>query len=81
MTYGTVEFRLGGRVQTATLGENGWIFQIEGIVDALNMHCHPSRYGPADGNPCACAVACAADLLGGKGYVVPLESMSEGTIY
>ena len=81
MIYGNVEFRFNGKKQTVVLSELGWSFAEKAIVDSLNIHCDPSRYGPADGDKMACAVRDAAELLGGEGHVVSLESMPEGTVY
>ncbi len=81
MIYGSVEFQFNGKKQTAVLSERGWSFTEKVIADTLNIHCDPSRYGPADGDPHACAVRDAAELLGGKGSVTPLKSAPPGTIY
>lgn len=82
MIYGTVAFQWGGTDLVAELTEDGWkvpgLDPIAGILDSLAS---PSDFGPAHGDPMACAVARAAEILKGKGDVVPLPGPPPGTVY
>ncbi len=48
----------------------------------LDTMADPDRYGPADGDPVACAAAAAAELLGGTvTYVRPPDPVPHGSVY
>lgn len=82
MIYGTVEFEWSGTEMVAELTEDGWkIPGMEPIAGALDALAGPREFGPADGDPMACAIARAAEILKGKGHVVPLPGPPPGTVY
>ncbi len=82
MTYRALGFDWQHSELTTILTEAGW--KVPGrpeIAGALDVLADPGLFGPADGDPMACAVARAAEILKGKGDAVPLPGPPPGTVY
>jgi hypothetical protein len=67
MTLATVAFMYGGAPCRARLDDSGWSIEADAsaLVALLNRHASPSDFGPADGDPVACAAEVAAGILEG----------------
>lgn len=83
-----VEFPAGRQHPVCLSAEAGWLFvgdsgpgaqALERLLDSM---ANPDAYGPADGDPVACAAAAAARLLGGTvTFVRPPDPVPHDAVF
>lgn len=81
MIYATATITLGQHQFQADLTEDGWKSGTPEIASTLNTIASPSQFGPADGNPMACAAERATKLLGAEVELMPVATAPPGTVY
>jgi hypothetical protein len=83
-TYATVEFP-SDRSNAADLTDDGWKLRgadVPEMGEILDRAASPADFGPADGDPVACAADAAAQLLGGTvAFVREPEEVPADAVY